>query len=188
MAIELLEKDPPPPHLYRQDFESLYYIIVYMVCDRRSPPIKKWFQVDNDTMADSKSNHFFRRPLQPCEDFIVFDQLSKQLHDAFKFGLFARNNQDDDTRMTMKLWLTDTYETMASMNAEIVSFLPSPVLKAGVDAHATVMNWEYYKAIQWFHQGRADGGSCGAAPLVALQKLHQDVFEFDMEYVVVIFR
>ncbi|KAH8814652.1 tryptophan synthase beta subunit-like PLP-dependent enzyme [Flagelloscypha sp. PMI_526] len=80
------------------------------------------------------------------------------------------------------------FTIMAGMNAGVVSFLPWPVLKAGVDASVTVTDWECHEAIQRLHQGRVDGGPCGAAPLVALQKLCQeDVLKLGPESVVVLF-
>ncbi|KAJ7202941.1 hypothetical protein B0H12DRAFT_974527, partial [Mycena haematopus] len=30
MALDLLAKDAPPPHLYRFDLESLYYVLAYV--------------------------------------------------------------------------------------------------------------------------------------------------------------
>ena len=32
MAVDLLVTGPPPPHLYRLDVESLFYVIAYVVC------------------------------------------------------------------------------------------------------------------------------------------------------------
>ncbi|KAH8814649.1 hypothetical protein DL96DRAFT_1715829 [Flagelloscypha sp. PMI_526] len=100
MAIDLLKRDPPPRHLYRHDLESLYYIIICTVCDKRRPPIKKWFEVDNDAMADSKTRFFNEDPLQPYDDFRVFAELLDQLHYTFQDGFVARMTRRRDAKQT----------------------------------------------------------------------------------------
>ncbi|KAH8814646.1 hypothetical protein DL96DRAFT_1820796 [Flagelloscypha sp. PMI_526] len=100
MAIDLLKRDPPPHHLYRHDLESLYYIIVSMVCDRQSPPVSQWFELDSDIMAAHKLSILLDKPLQPCEKFQIFTGLLSQLHSAFRRGLLAQIERDFDLKET----------------------------------------------------------------------------------------
>ncbi|KAH8814650.1 hypothetical protein DL96DRAFT_1684914 [Flagelloscypha sp. PMI_526] len=96
MAIDFLENDPPPRHLYRHDLESLYYIIVCNVCDRWSLPIKRWFKADNYTHSTSKRSLFVHKPLQPREGYELFAQLLGQLHYAFRNGMFSQMDEERD--------------------------------------------------------------------------------------------
>ncbi|KAJ7257726.1 hypothetical protein C8J57DRAFT_946373, partial [Mycena rebaudengoi] len=60
MAIDLLVTGPPPPHLYRFDLESLYYVLVYIVCqyhERKkidNPPFDEWSHLLTPTLRTEK--------------------------------------------------------------------------------------------------------------------------------------
>ncbi|KAJ7229554.1 hypothetical protein B0H12DRAFT_992912, partial [Mycena haematopus] len=49
-ALDLLEPGPPPPHLYRFDLESLFYVMVIASCsyedgeEIENPPFESWVE------------------------------------------------------------------------------------------------------------------------------------------------
>src|ERR1700761_4702534 len=60
MALDLLVTGPPPPHLYRFDLESLFYVIAYVVCQYHegkkidSPPFELWDHLPTITLRAVK--------------------------------------------------------------------------------------------------------------------------------------
>ncbi|KAJ1555587.1 hypothetical protein HK405_016021 [Cladochytrium tenue] len=68
----------------------------------------------------------------------------------------------------------DTTPTiMAGMECGTVSELAWPVLSAGLDACATVSDYEVHRAVGLLSKAGVDAGPCGAAPLAALLRLSE---------------
>ncbi len=95
MAIDILEASPPPVHLYRHDLESLYYVLVCVVCDRNHHDIQKWFNRTGQDMAVFKRAFFGKPALPPQSGFEVFSKWINKINLAFRYGLFAQSNHAD---------------------------------------------------------------------------------------------
>lgn len=95
MAIDILNESPPPVHLYRHDLESLYYVLVWVVCPRNHPYIERLFSLGGRRMADAKIAFFLQPALAPRSGFEVFSKWIKAIHRAFKLGLCAQSDHAD---------------------------------------------------------------------------------------------
>ncbi|KAJ7231053.1 hypothetical protein B0H12DRAFT_1192785 [Mycena haematopus] len=98
MAIDLLAKDPPPPHLYRFDLESLYYVLAYVVCQYEegkkinNPPFDEWDNLSTKYLL-LKKKEFINEPIRvaPTSNFEALEPLTLLLHEMFTDGYNARN-------------------------------------------------------------------------------------------------
>ncbi len=95
MAIDILEESPSPVHLYRHDLESLYYVLICVVCPRNHPDVQDWFSLGGRRMAVFKRVFFYRLALSPRSGFEVFSKWIKAIHRAFKLGLCAQSDHAD---------------------------------------------------------------------------------------------
>ena len=81
MAMDLLREGPPPPHLYRHDLESLFYIIVYacMVLDLQRKMFHRFLHWECESLLDigNKKKMFF------FGDTKRYDQFFAQCQPAF---------------------------------------------------------------------------------------------------------
>ena len=67
-----------------------------------------------------------------------------------------------------------SYTTMAGLDCGTVSTIAWPVLRNGVDASATVSDYESQQAERYLESLGVFPGPCGAAPLAALRRLNND--------------
>lgn len=92
MAADLL-KDPPPPHLYRHDLESFFYVIVWLTSlnDQGETPMQEWQTMNKKALSDKKAGFMLLG-----EGFKLqgqFDQLSLNIVDikaSIRNGFFAQ--------------------------------------------------------------------------------------------------
>ncbi|KAH8806574.1 hypothetical protein DL96DRAFT_1506766 [Flagelloscypha sp. PMI_526] len=82
--------DPPPVHLYRHDLESLYYVLVSIVCPL-SPSVQGWHSLEGCLLEDSKRSFFGRGCPSPSTTFQAFYAWLLVLHRAFRDGLNAQS-------------------------------------------------------------------------------------------------
>jgi len=77
---------------------------------------------------------------------------------------------------------------MNGMNCGRVSDIAWPVLRDGVDAAVTVLDFEAHENVKYLQQNRVSAGPCGAATVAALKKLVKEkVLEVGSGSVVVLF-
>lgn len=67
-----------------------------------------------------------------------------------------------------------TYTTMAGLDCGTVSTIAWPLLQHGVDASATVSDYESQQAVRYLESLGVSAGPCGAASLAALRRLSPD--------------
>ncbi len=94
-ADDTLEAPSPPAHLYRHDLESLFYVLVCVVCDRNHHDIQEWFNHTGLEMAVFKRAFFAKPALPPQSGFDFFSKWINKIHLAFRYGLFAQSNHAD---------------------------------------------------------------------------------------------
>lgn len=95
MAIDLLQKSPPPAYLYRHDLESLYYVLVCIVCSNEDEPLQDWFSFQGIDLARQKVVFFaYSLALTPRHGFGEFTKWIVPIHRAFQLGIRAQ--QDDE--------------------------------------------------------------------------------------------
>ncbi|KAI5919385.1 tryptophan synthase beta subunit-like PLP-dependent enzyme [Camillea tinctor] len=62
---------------------------------------------------------------------------------------------------------------MAGLDCGTVSSIAWPLLREGIDASATVSDYEAYTASEYLNEHGVSAGPCGAAPLAALRRLSE---------------
>jgi hypothetical protein len=114
MAVDLLvPTGPPPPHLYRFDLESLFYVLLFVVCQYHNgkkidnPPFDEWDHLPTRVLCAVKKQFFtesMKVSLTP--NFLALRNLTLLLHDMFSEGFNARRKAD----MHTMLGLDDTFD------------------------------------------------------------------------------
>ncbi|KAF7326535.1 Other 1 protein kinase [Mycena venus] len=102
MAMDLLVIGPPPPHLYRFDLESLFYVIAYVVCQYHegkkidNPPFEVWDYLPT-TGLRAKKTQFLADPIpNPTSNFLSFNNLNIALRRMFRTGYNARADAKEE--------------------------------------------------------------------------------------------
>ncbi len=138
MAVDLHESPSnPPPHLYRHDLESFFYVFLFVVCscdfvveggrqvlrknDKKG--IAGWLQLDNDQLSHQKykllfNEANFKRIINEKEwhnDFKVLKPCLLVLHTAFCEGLARRNRASSNET----LFGFVTYDLFEKAKAEV---------------------------------------------------------------------
>ncbi|KAF7340706.1 Protein kinase [Mycena sanguinolenta] len=98
MALELLAP-PPPPHFYRHDLESLFYVILIVSCHyhegkkTEDRPLETWQHLAPEELYDQKSSFFLHGPVPtPTPNFDKLKLLNEDLHTMFANGFIAQAN------------------------------------------------------------------------------------------------
>jgi hypothetical protein len=94
MAIDLLEKSPPPRHLYRHDLESLFYVFVFLICryhngtEINDPPLQSWLTNHGDSLANEKSRFLLHPGNMPkvTENFKSLAPICHEMQHVFLSG------------------------------------------------------------------------------------------------------
>ncbi|KAJ7221239.1 hypothetical protein GGX14DRAFT_540485 [Mycena pura] len=99
MAVDLLVTGPPPPHLYRFDLESLFYVMVYIVCQYHegkkidSPPFELWDHLPTITLRAVKQAFLSNAMTTiPTSNFLALRRSILLLHQMFRDAYNARAN------------------------------------------------------------------------------------------------
>ncbi|KAJ7204052.1 hypothetical protein GGX14DRAFT_369090, partial [Mycena pura] len=97
MAMDLLVTGPPPPHLYRFDLESLFYVIVHVVCQYHegkkidNPPFDAWDHLGTEALHTIKTKFLANAmTTKPKSNFLAFQRLTLFLHKMFRDAYNAR--------------------------------------------------------------------------------------------------
>ncbi|KAJ7196005.1 hypothetical protein C8J57DRAFT_1107045, partial [Mycena rebaudengoi] len=97
MSVDLLVTGPPPPHLYRFDLESLFYVIVYIVYQYHegkkidNPPLGAWDHLPTPILRTEKVIFLATNMLvRPTSNFRSLRKLILLLHMMFREGYHAR--------------------------------------------------------------------------------------------------
>ncbi|KAJ7282427.1 hypothetical protein C8J57DRAFT_1055114, partial [Mycena rebaudengoi] len=100
MSVDLLVTGPPPPHLYRFDLESLFYVIVYIVYQYHegkkidNPPFDAWDHLPTLTLRTEKATFLATNILvQPTSNFRSLRKLILLLHTMFRELLCTNDGQ-----------------------------------------------------------------------------------------------
>jgi hypothetical protein len=93
MAIDLLETDPPPPHVFRFDLESLFYVLVYVVGQYyqgkkiENPPFDNWDHLPTSVLLLTKRTFLAdAMTVSPTSNFTALRKLIVLLHKMFRDG------------------------------------------------------------------------------------------------------
>jgi hypothetical protein len=99
MAIDLLETDPPPPHVFRFDLESLFYVLVYVVCQYHqgkkieNPPFDNWDHLPTSVLLLTKRTFLMdAMTVSPTSNFTALRKLTVLLHKMIRDGYNARTD------------------------------------------------------------------------------------------------
>ncbi|KAJ7067150.1 hypothetical protein C8F01DRAFT_660666 [Mycena amicta] len=116
MAADLLVLGPPPPHLYRFDLESLFYVFVHIVCQYHDgkkidkPPFETWDHLSTTALSDKKWQFVLRAmKLSPTSNFVGLRVLIIDLHAMFKDCYNAREKEEEN-RVRQQALATDVDE------------------------------------------------------------------------------
>ncbi|KAJ7067149.1 hypothetical protein C8F01DRAFT_1247545 [Mycena amicta] len=116
MAADLLVPGPPPPHLYRFDLESLYYVFLHIVCQYHDgkkidkPPFDAWDHLPITLLRLAKRELILSAMrVSPTLNFLNLRVLIMDLHAMFKDGYNAREKAED-IRLRRQLVPTDADE------------------------------------------------------------------------------
>ncbi|KAJ7718758.1 hypothetical protein DFH07DRAFT_933460 [Mycena maculata] len=96
MALDLLVTGPPPPHIYRFDLESLFYVIAYVVCQYHdgkkidNPPFDAWDDLGTEALQTTKRSFLMLPVPDPTSNFLSFNNLNVALRRIFLTGYNAR--------------------------------------------------------------------------------------------------
>ncbi|KAJ7094554.1 hypothetical protein B0H15DRAFT_128242 [Mycena belliarum] len=97
MAVDLLVTGPPPPHIYRFDLESLFYVIAYVVYQYHegkkidNPPFDAWDHLPTAALRDKKYSFLFNAlTVPPTSNFSALLRLTLLLHKMFLDAYSAR--------------------------------------------------------------------------------------------------
>jgi hypothetical protein len=97
MAVDLLVTGPPPPHIYRFDLESLFYVIAYVVCQYHdgekidNPPFDAWDHLPTTALRAEKWQFLaVAMTVPPTSNFFALRRLTLLLHDMFREAYNAR--------------------------------------------------------------------------------------------------
>jgi hypothetical protein len=101
MAMDLLVTGPPPPHRYRFDLESLFYVFAYVVCQYHEgkkiddPPFDAWDHLPT-TVLLLKKRQFLADAMTvpPTSNFLALQRLILLLHEMFSDAYDARKTAD----------------------------------------------------------------------------------------------
>lgn len=114
MAIDLLYTSPPPIHLYRHDLESLYYILICVVCPNH-PRIVDWFSLRGRRLVHSKRAFLDQPALTPSMGFEGFTKWIAPLHDALDLGYRAASDHENG-RQADKVYDPETLGGLVSLD------------------------------------------------------------------------
>ncbi|KAJ7926462.1 hypothetical protein B0H13DRAFT_2563278, partial [Mycena leptocephala] len=114
MAVDLLvPTGPPPPHLCRFDLESLFYVLVYVVCQYHegkkidNPPFDAWDHLPTTALRAEKRQFLADTMMvPPTSNFLTLQKLTLLLHEMFSEGFTARRK----ARTRANLGLDDTFD------------------------------------------------------------------------------
>ncbi|KAJ6612922.1 hypothetical protein B0H10DRAFT_1917685 [Mycena sp. CBHHK59/15] len=97
MARDLLVIGTPPPHLYRFDLESLFYVMVWVLCQYHdgkmidAPPFEVGEHLGTEALLKEKQS-FFSAPLPPpTSNFLSLNTLMGSLYFMLNEAYTARN-------------------------------------------------------------------------------------------------
>ncbi|KAJ7445440.1 hypothetical protein FB451DRAFT_1148766 [Mycena latifolia] len=122
MALDLLVTGPPPPHIYRFDLESLFYVIAYVVCQYHDGK-----KIDNPPF-DAWDHLFLAEPIpNPTSTFLSFNNLNIALRRIFHTGYNARADAKEDVLPFDDITLGDNID-FDKFEAILVTNLPSLAL------------------------------------------------------------
>ncbi|KAJ6529869.1 hypothetical protein DFH09DRAFT_153470 [Mycena vulgaris] len=108
MALDLLVTGPPPRHLYRFDLESLFYVIMSVVCQYHNgkkidnPPFAAWYHVPTQTLRTEK--HTFlatTMTVSTTSNFLAFRRLNVLLHELFSDAYQARRKANTQAMLNL---------------------------------------------------------------------------------------
>lgn len=98
MAIDLLDATPGP-HLYRHDLESLFYVIIWIVCryhdgkELANPPLQEWAHLGGQQLQDRKTKFVIvERMPRPTPNFTALVDLLDEMQGALSEGHKAQSN------------------------------------------------------------------------------------------------
>ncbi|KAF8146385.1 hypothetical protein K438DRAFT_1628156 [Mycena galopus ATCC 62051] len=100
MALDLLMPGLPPPHLYRFDLESLFYVMVVVSCsyedgaEIENPPFDEWEHLGTAKLWDQKTIFFCNLVPPPTPGFVGFNNLNQSLAMLFVNGFRARRSHE----------------------------------------------------------------------------------------------
>ncbi|KAJ7212210.1 hypothetical protein GGX14DRAFT_362335, partial [Mycena pura] len=132
MARDLLDvhlqiEGNPPPHLYRYDLESLFYVLVFLTAhynngkEIQNPPLEQWYNMDTQTLSAMKTELFERLPpLTPA--FESLDTWVVPMSAMFKNGYHARGLHEIYSRLDKrrgiepKPFCADTFEGLVTFD------------------------------------------------------------------------
>ncbi|KAJ7229865.1 hypothetical protein GGX14DRAFT_553369 [Mycena pura] len=137
-AVDLLVVGPPPPHPYRFDLESLFYVVAYVVCQYHegkkidNPPFQLWDHLPTTTLRAVKqaflSNSMTTIP--PTSNFLALQRLTLLLHKMFHDAYNARTDAQtlaflDSSPTDFKDDTVDRLITFDKFEKILVAHLPS---------------------------------------------------------------
>ncbi|KAJ7797936.1 hypothetical protein B0H14DRAFT_2530667 [Mycena olivaceomarginata] len=105
MAGDLLVTGPPPPHLYRFDLESLFYVLAYVVCQYHdgkkidNPPFDAWDHLPTTALRAKKSQFLLADMVPPTSNFLALEALTLLLHEMFGDAYNARKKANTLARL-----------------------------------------------------------------------------------------
>ncbi|KAJ7883488.1 hypothetical protein B0H14DRAFT_2701921 [Mycena olivaceomarginata] len=105
MAVDLLVTGPPPPHLYRFDLESLFYVLAYVVCQYHdgkkidNPPFDAWDHLPTTALRAKKSQFLLADIVPPTSNFLALEALTLLLHEMFGDAYNARKKANTLARL-----------------------------------------------------------------------------------------
>jgi len=89
---------PPPPHLYRFDLESLFYVMILVACHYRdgeeveNPPFQEWEDLETEDLLTKKLSFFFGPMPKPTFKLPRPPRLELFLYKMIRDGYNARNH------------------------------------------------------------------------------------------------
>ncbi|KAJ7917811.1 hypothetical protein B0H13DRAFT_1608040, partial [Mycena leptocephala] len=101
MAMDLLVTGPPPPHLYRFDLESLFYVIAYVVCQYHEGkkiddlPFDEWDHLGTKALRKSKKAFLGTAIPNPTSNYLSFNDLNMELRKLFRDGYNAQEDASE---------------------------------------------------------------------------------------------
>ncbi|KAJ7194098.1 hypothetical protein GGX14DRAFT_378269, partial [Mycena pura] len=102
MAMDLLVTGRPPPHLYRFDLESLFYVIAYVVCQYNNgkkidnPPFDPWDHLGTGALRAVRAEFLANVIPGPTSNFLSFKNLNVALRRIFQRGYNDRVNAKEE--------------------------------------------------------------------------------------------
>ncbi|KAJ7206586.1 hypothetical protein GGX14DRAFT_367078 [Mycena pura] len=100
MAMDLLVTGRPPPHIYRFDLESLFYVVAYVVCNGKKidPPFDAWDHLGTEALHMIKTKFLANVIPEPTSNLLSFKNLNVALRRIFQRGyndrVFAKEDRD----------------------------------------------------------------------------------------------